>query len=287
MLEYPVRQLPAESTPLLKKFYRAHRSHMRVPAAARCWVAGYSEIVAGLCLTSVEHGHWLTGLLVAPGQRNQGLGRRLVKHALARCEGPVWLFCEPKLAGFYLPLGFHEGAVLPESLACRLQRYNRTKTLLALCHDNEGPAMPPATLNIATACLFDGNGRMLVVRKRGSQIFMLPGGKTEPNETPLQTLCRELEEEIGLRIEGTRLQPLGHFQARAANEPGHWVAADVFVGHLDDDVAPLAEIEALDWVELHQLPRIQLAPLLRERIIPALLLRNSPEEAAITRADPA
>lgn len=287
MLEYPVRQLPAESMPLLKKFYRAHRSHMRVPGAACCWVAEHSGIVAGLCLTPVEHGHWLTGLLVAPGQRNQGLAQRLVTQVLTRCEGPVWLFCEPKLASFYLQLGFYEGPALPESLACRLQRYNRTKTLLALCHDNERPAMPPAMLNIATACLFDGNGRMLVVRKRGSQIFMLPGGKTEPNETPLQSLCRELEEEIGLRIERTRLQPLGHFQARAANEPGHWVSADVFLGNLDVEVTPQAEIEALDWVELHQPPRIPLAPLLREQIIPALLLRNSPEEAAITRADPA
>ena len=120
-------------------------------------------------------------------------------------------------------------------------------------------------LKIAAACLFDESGRMLVVRKRGSHIFMLPGGKTESNETPLQTLCRELEEEIGLSIEESRLQPLGHFQARAANEPDHWVEAEVFVGYLTDEVAP----------------RFLLAPLLRERIIPALLLRSSAEGAAI------
>lgn len=282
MLDYPLRQLPTESRPLLKKFYRAHRSHMRMPANARGWVAEHSGIVAGLFLTPVEHGHWLTGLLVAPKQRNQGLAQRLVKRALAGCDGPVWLFCEPKLSGFYMQLGFHESARLPESLACRLQRYNRNKTLLALCHDNERPRMFTPILKIAAACLFDESGRLLVVRKRGSHIFMLPGGKTESNETPLQTLCRELEEEIGLRIEESRLQPLGHFQARAANEPDHWVEAEVFVGYLRDDVAPQAEIEALDWVELHRSPSIQLAPLLRERIIPALLLRSSTEGAAIT-----
>ena len=136
MLDYPLRQLPTESRPLLKKFYRAQRSHMRMPANARGWVAEHSGIVAGLFLTPVEHGHWLTGLLVAPKQRNQGLAQRLVKRALAGCDGPVWLFCEPKLSGFYMQLGFHESARLPESLACRLQRYNRNKTFLALCHDN-------------------------------------------------------------------------------------------------------------------------------------------------------
>ena len=281
MFDYPLRQLPTESSPLLKKFYRAHRSHMRMPANARGWVAEHSGIVAGLCLTPVEHGHWLTGLLVAPKQRNQGLAQRLVKRALASCDGPVWLFCEPKLSGLYMQLGFHESARLPESLACRLQRYNRNKTLLALCHDNERPRMFTAILKIAAACLFDESGRLLVVRKRGSHIFMLPGGKTESNETPLQTLCRELEEEIGLSIEESRLQPLGHFQARAANEPDHWVEAEVFVGYLTDEVAPQAEIEALDWVELHLSPSIPLAPLLRERIIPALLLRSSAEGAAI------
>lgn len=223
----------------------------------------------------------MTGLLVAPKQRNQGLAQRLVKRALASCDGPVWLFCEPKLSGFYMQLGFHESARLPESLACRLQRYNRNKTLLALCHDNERPRMFTPILKIAAACLFDESGRLLVVRKRGSHIFMLPGGKTESNETPLQTLCRELEEEIGLSIEESRLQPLGHFQARAANEPDHWVEAEVFVGYLTDEVAPQAEIEALDWVELHLSPSIPLAPLLRERIIPALLLRSSAEGAAI------
>lgn len=56
----------------------------------------------------------------------------------------------------------------------------------------------------------------------------------------------------------------------------------MFVGYLRDDVAPQAEIEALDWVELHRSPSIPLAPLLRERIIPALLLRSSTEGAAIT-----
>ena len=177
MFDYPLRQLPTESSPLLKKFYRAHRSHMRMPANARGWVAEHSGIVAGLCLTPVEHGHWLTGLLVAPKQRNQGLAQRLVKRALASCDGPVWLFCEPKLSGFYMQLGFHESARLPESLACRLQRYNRNKTLLALCHDNERPRMFTPILKIAAACLFDESGRLLVVRKRGSHIFMLPGGR--------------------------------------------------------------------------------------------------------------
>lgn len=136
MSDIHLRQLPAECFPQLNSFYRAHRSHMRVPAGARCWVVGNQEIVAGLCLARVDGGHWLTGLLVAPALRNQGLARRLINQALSSCDGPVWLFCDPRLIIFYQQLGFNLSSALPESLADRLRRYNRNKTLAALRHDN-------------------------------------------------------------------------------------------------------------------------------------------------------
>ena len=41
-------------------------------------------------------------------------------------------------------------------------------------------------------------GRSLLVRKRGSTIFMQPGGKIESGESALDALTRELREEIGL-----------------------------------------------------------------------------------------
>jgi GNAT superfamily N-acetyltransferase len=131
-----LRELPPECRPLLRKFYQAHHSHMRIPAGARCWVAGRGEISAALCLVPVRDGSWLTGLLVAPSMRHIGLASRLVAHARRCNEGPIWLFCEPGLAGFYLQLGFSEPADLPATLADRLQRYNRNKTLISLCHEN-------------------------------------------------------------------------------------------------------------------------------------------------------
>ncbi|MCG6540243.1 GNAT family N-acetyltransferase [Pseudomonas sp. KSR10] len=277
MSELQLRQLSIACHPLLNKFYRAHGTHMRVPARARCWVAGHPDIVAGLCLSPVDDGHWLTGLLVAPSRRDQGLAKRLVTRVLAECGGPVWLFCEPKLMAFYQHLGFSEATTLPEALASRLHRYNRNKTLMALWHDNERDRMTSTVLKIATACLLDDSGRVLVVRKRGTRLFMLPGGKIEPGEIPLQALKRELREELDLAIEASQLRSLGHFQARAANEPDHWVQADVFVGRLVDKVRVQAEIEALDWLELQAQQQEHLAPLLREQVLPALIQRLAEE----------
>lgn len=128
-------------------------------------------------------------------------------------------------------------------------------------------------LKIATACLLDDACRLLIVRKRGTRIFMLPGGKIELGEAPLDALKRELHEELNLEVETSALQSLGHFQSKAANEPDHWVEADVFMGRLNGAVSAQAEIEDIAWLDVHAQQQCELAPLLREEVIPALLQR--------------
>lgn len=276
VLEY--QRLPQPQKPLLVKFYRSHHNRNRVRPEASCWVARCGEIIAGLCLTPVADGHFLTGLLVSPAERGRGIGQGLVRRALRCVSGPVWLFCKPELQEFYARLGFSEAVQLPQTLEDRLARYRRSKTLIALTHSQKEDAMPDATLNIAIACLFDEHGRLLVVRKRGTRFFMLPGGKAEPGETALQTLRRELAEELALSLEDRDLESLGQFRAPAANEPNHQVQAQVFVGRLPHPVSVQAEIEEMGWLDLEPCHRDDVAPLLRTQVLPALL------ERAVARA---
>lgn len=126
------RALPAPFKPLADKFYRAHRSPMRANRDDRVWVAQQQEIVAALCLRPIAGGHWLTGLFVAPPQRRQGVARRLIEQAVTEADGPVWLFCQPRLGDFYRRQGFMPCGSLPEALAERLARYQRSKALIAL-----------------------------------------------------------------------------------------------------------------------------------------------------------
>jgi 8-oxo-dGTP pyrophosphatase MutT (NUDIX family) len=131
-------------------------------------------------------------------------------------------------------------------------------------------------IRIAAALILDANGRMLLVRKRGTRAFMLAGGKIDAGETPLEALRREIGEELGCGIDGDA-RPLGRFSAPAAFEAGHVVEADLFAVVLDGDIALAAEIEEVVWHDPNDLDSLPLAPLARTYALP--LARSQAESA--------
>lgn len=127
-------------------------------------------------------------------------------------------------------------------------------------------------LDIVTAVIRDADGRMLLVRKRGTTTFMKPGGKRDGGEDDLSTLVRELEEELGCRLVAAEL--LGRYSAPAANEAGFTVQSATYLASVEGDIAALAEIEELAWIDPAAPGALRLAPLLTEAVLPALLARG-------------
>lgn len=125
-------ELDALQRPLLAKFYKAHGSKMRGANQTSAFVARAPQILAALCLTTLPEGHWLTGLLVAPAYRNQGIAHNLLHTVRCNTEGKIWLFCKPELLVFYNASGYEPALELPHSLQEKLQRYQQTKSLIAL-----------------------------------------------------------------------------------------------------------------------------------------------------------
>lgn len=124
-------------------------------------------------------------------------------------------------------------------------------------------------VEVVGAVIRDAAGRLLTVRKRQTQRFMLPGGKREPGEDDLAALDRELAEELGVRLASATL--LGRFEAAAANEPGAVVKSSAYLVEIAGKITVQAEIEELLWVDPAGLPDVPIAPLLLEQILPALI----------------
>ncbi len=124
-------------------------------------------------------------------------------------------------------------------------------------------------IRVSAVVMRDAEGRVLNVRKRGTTMLMLPGGKPEAGETPAVTAMREFAEELGVQLDAARLRELGEFRAAAANEPGHVVVAHVFEHPHVEGVRASAEIEHLEWID-PAAHRDDMAPLNTEHVFPAL-----------------
>lgn len=128
--------------------------------------------------------------------------------------------------------------------------------------------MTERVISIVAALIRDQDGRLLLVRKRGTSAFMQPGGKRDVGESDVAALTREIDEELGCQVIEGSVRSLGLFDAPAANEPGFRVQAAVYALDVSGPVMPQAEIEEAVWADAAMLAQLQLAPLTRDHVLP-------------------
>jgi 8-oxo-dGTP diphosphatase len=132
-------------------------------------------------------------------------------------------------------------------------------------------AAPPRKIEIVAAMIRDEQGRVLLVRKRGAAVFQQPGGKRDAGDRDdLDTLARELHEELGCTMQRDGARLLGCFSAPAANEPGCVVEAVVYEVSASGPFTASAEIEALHWIDPAQPGDLPIAQLSHEQLLPLL-----------------
>lgn len=130
-------------------------------------------------------------------------------------------------------------------------------------------------LKVSAVCIYDHAGRLLTVRKNGTDKFMHPGGKPELGESAAEAGARELAEEVGIHLGAEELDLMGVWTGTAANESNTDIEATVFTAPgrwAADSVVPAAEIAELRWMHLIDAADYEdLAPLLTDYVLPRLL----------------
>ncbi|MCH4091305.1 NUDIX hydrolase [Acetobacter sp.] len=106
------------------------------------------------------------------------------------------------------------------------------------------------------AAIFRNGQLLLVKRKRNPEAgyWGLPGGKVDPYETITNTAAREIDEELGIRIQAPELLCVVDQIDRAGEQ--HWVApvflVETFIG--EPAIREPEALAGMGWFDLSSLP---------------------------------
>lgn len=93
------------------------------------------------------------------------------------------------------------------------------------------------------------DGKILSTRSRGRHLYYLPGGKREPGEDDVETLVREIDEELSVTILPASVSPFGTFEAQADGfAEGVAVRMTCYTAAFSGTLAPSHEIDELVWL---------------------------------------
>jgi 8-oxo-dGTP diphosphatase len=92
-------------------------------------------------------------------------------------------------------------------------------------------------------------GAILSSRSRGKDVYYLPGGKREPGESDVDTLVREIAEELSVAIVPDTVEHVGTFQAQAHGYPeGTMVRMTCYAADYRGVLRPDNEVEEIAWL---------------------------------------
>ena len=99
------------------------------------------------------------------------------------------------------------------------------------------------------ALLYFKDGKILSTRSKGKDKYYLPGGKRELGETDVQTLIREIKEELSVDVIENSVNYYGTFEAQAHGKAeGVLVKMTCYMAEFIGDLKADNEIEEIVWL---------------------------------------
>ncbi|GAB2924009.1 NUDIX hydrolase [Streptomyces mayteni] len=103
------------------------------------------------------------------------------------------------------------------------------------------------------------DGKILSTRSRGKDAYYFPGGKREPGESDVDTLVREIAEELTVAIRPETAVHAGTFEAQAHGKAGGiTVRMACYTADYQGTLEASAEIEELAWLGYADRDRVSL-----------------------------
>ena len=93
------------------------------------------------------------------------------------------------------------------------------------------------------------DNKILLVRVRDNTIWYFPGGKIDDGETYLQTVIRELDEELNVQMSADELTYLGEV-VTDNHDRTDTVSVHCYAGDIAQEIKPSAEISEIKWFDL-------------------------------------
>jgi 8-oxo-dGTP diphosphatase len=122
-------------------------------------------------------------------------------------------------------------------------------------------------LRVVAAAILQERKLLLVSKHAAPDLFYLPGGKPDEDEEPLETLEREVREELGVGVVESERLTVVHERAALEGVP---MEMEVYRCVVEGSVEPRAEIAALAWVGSEGPHQDRLAPAIRNHVLPFL-----------------
>ncbi len=113
--------------------------------------------------------------------------------------------------------------------------------------------------------------RMIMLERHGNNdVFIIPGGKLEDNESIQEALVRELMEEFRITVSPDHLDELGIFESQAVHSPSKKVRLSAFlVKEWSGNITLNDGIQEIIWINSKNSGDYKISPIAKE-ILPLL-----------------
>ena len=91
------------------------------------------------------------------------------------------------------------------------------------------------------------DGRVLVTRNHGVDLFYCPGGKREPGESDAETLVREIEEELRSQVDPATMTHVGTFETLREHDGRPEFRMICYTAEHAGPLLPSREVAESDW----------------------------------------